>query len=392
MPRKAPLQVVHSQPVWLPQTQPWLYNLVRHLPESDVVSHVACDRTQNLDQFSVPRLHARTTEATAPLWNHRFLHQFQAWAANRYLARLGRRVGAQVVHSHFGHIGWLDLPAVRRIGARHVVSFYGFEIGRLPKDEPVWRERYAEMFSKVELVTCQGPYMAQSVIELGCPRHKMRIHRLGIETEQIRYRPRQWKIGRPLRVLVAASFVEKKGIPSALAALAKIRRDVSLEVTIIGDARPEPASKLEKRRILEAINAGGLEQNVRLLGFQPYNAMLDEAYRAHIFLSPSVTAADGDTEGGTVLAIIEMVATGMPVISTRHCDIPALIEHGRTGLLADERDIDGIAECLRWLIRNPDQWEAMTDSARKHVDREYNAAIQGAELARLYADVVSPRP
>ena len=392
MPRKAPLQVVHSQPVWLPQTQPWLYTLVRHLPESDVVSHVACERTQNLDQFSVPRLHARTTEATAPLWNHRFLHQFQAWAANRYLARLGRRVGAQVVHSHFGHIGWLDLPAVRRIGARHVVSFYGFEIGRLPKDEPVWRERYDEMFSKVELVTCQGPYMAQSVIELGCPRHKMRIHRLGIETEQIRYRPRQWKIGRPLRVLVAASFVEKKGIPSALAALAKIRRDVSLEVTIIGDARPERASKLEKRRILEAINAGGLEQNVRLLGFQPYNAMLDEAYRNHIFLSPSVTAADGDTEGGTVLAIIEMVATGMPVISTRHCDIPALIEHGRTGLLADERDIDGIAECLRWLIRNPDQWEAMTDSARKHVDREYNAAIQGAELARLYADVVSPRP
>ena len=392
MPRKAPLQVVHSQPVWLPQTQPWLYNLVRHLPESDVVSHVACERTQNLDQFSVPRLHARTTEATAPLWNHRFLHRFQAWAANRYLARLGRRVGAQLVHSHFGHIGWLNLPAVRRIGARHVVSFYGFEIGRLPKDEPVWRERYAEMFSKVELVTCQGPYMAQSVIELGCPRHKMRIHRLGIQTEQIQYRPRRWKIGRPLRVLVAASFVEKKGIPSALAALAKIRRDVSLEVTIIGDARPEPASKLEKRRILEAINAGGLEQNVRLLGFQPYNAMLDEAYRNHIFLSPSVTAADGDTEGGTVLAIIEMVATGMPVISTRHCDIPALIEHGRTGLLADERDIDGIAECLRWLIRNPDQWEAMTDSARKHVDREYNAAIQGAELARLYADVVSPRP
>src|SRR5262249_60301615 len=119
--------------------------------------------------------------------------------------------------------GGLLRPRAGRMAHAHVVPFSGFEMGGLPKEEPVWRERYAEMFSKVELVTCQGPYMAQSVIELGCPRHKMRIHRLGIETEQIRYRPRQWKIGRPLRVLVAASFVEKKGIPSALAPLPQLR-------------------------------------------------------------------------------------------------------------------------------------------------------------------------
>lgn len=385
------LRVVHSHPVWLPQTQPWLYNLVRHLPESAVLSHIVCERTENLEQFSVPRLHARSRRAAGRLWNHGLLQPLQARIANRFLARLGRQVGAQLVHSHFGNIGWRDLPAIRRIDARHVVSFYGFEIGRLPQREPIWRERYAEMFSKVDLVTCQGPYMAQSVIDLGCPPSKMRTHRLGIETARIRYCPRRWKIGIPLRVLIAASFVEKKGIPSAIAALARIKNDVSLEVTVIGDARPDRASQLEKQRILEAIAAGGLERNVRLLGYQPYDAMLDEAYRNHIFLSPSVTAADGDTEGGTVLAIIEMVATGMPVVSTRHCDIPALLDHGRTGFLADERDVEGIAECLRCLIARPDQWETITDAARKHVDREYNASTQGAELADLYAEVVSPR-
>jgi len=129
---------------------------------------------------------------------------------------------------------------------------------------------------------------------------------------------------------------------------------------------------------------------VRLLGFQPHARMLEEAYRHHVFLSPSVTAADGDTEGGTVLAIIEMVATGLPVVSTRHCDIPALIEHRRTGMLAEERDVDGIAGCLRWLIEHPDKWGAITDAARKRVDQEYNAAVQGTELAALYAAMVSP--
>jgi colanic acid/amylovoran biosynthesis glycosyltransferase len=382
--------VVHSHPVWLPQTEPWLYNLVRYLPEPAVLSHVVCDCTENLDQFSVPRLHARRRQAAGRLWSHRLLQPWQARAANRFLATIGRQVGAQLVHSHFGNIGWQDLPAVRQIAARHVVSFYGFEIGRLPKGEPVWLKRYAEMFSTVDLVTCQGPYMAQSVIDLGCPPDKMRIHPLGIETERIPYQPRQWKPGTPLRVLIAASFVEKKGIPSALAALARIKNDVSLAVTIIGDARSERQSQVEKRRILDAISAGSLESCVRLLGFQPHQTMLDEAYRNHIFLSPSVTASDGDTEGGTVLAVIEMVATGMPVVSTRHCDIPALIEHGRTGMLAEEKDVDGIAEGLRWLIKHPDQWQTITDAARKHVDRKYNAAHQGAALADLYAELVSP--
>ena len=385
-----PVRVVHSHLVWLPQTQPWLYNLVRYLPASAVQSDIVSERAENLEQFHLPRLHVRTRRSGGRLWNHRLLQSWRSRASTRFLVTRGQQVGAQVVHSHFGNIGWQDLAAVRTLKARHVVSFYGFDIGRLPKAEPVWRERYAELFSQVDMVTTQGPYMAQSVIDLGCPRDKMHVHRLGIETEQIPYVPRQWKPGTPLRVLIAAGFVEKKGIPSAVGALARLKDEVPVEITIIGDARPDRASQLEKQRIMEAIAAAGLERRVRLLGFQPHARMLEEAYRHHVFLSPSVTAADGDTEGGTVLAIIEMVATGLPVVSTRHCDIPALIEHRRTGMLAEERDIDGIAGCLRWLIEHPDKWSTITDAARKRVDREYNAAVQGAELAGLYAALVSP--
>jgi hypothetical protein len=52
-----PLRVLHSHPTWLPQTQPRLYNLVRHLPETTVESHVVVERTENLEQFSIPRPH-----------------------------------------------------------------------------------------------------------------------------------------------------------------------------------------------------------------------------------------------------------------------------------------------------------------------------------------------
>ena len=62
-----------------------------------------------------------------------------------------------------------------------------------------------------------------------------------------------------------------------------------------------------------------------------------------VFLAPSVTASNGDTEGGAPVAIIEMAASGMPIVSTRHCDIPSVVLDGVTGLLAAERDSEGLA-------------------------------------------------
>ena len=378
-----PVRVVHSHPVWLPQTQPWLYNLVRHLPASAVQSDIVCERTENLAQFCLPRLHVRTSRSGGRLWNHRLLQSWQSRAFTRFLIARGQQAGAQVVHSHFGNIGWQDLAAVRAIKARHVVSFYGFEIGRLPKAEPVWRERYAELFSQVDMVTTQGPYMAQSVIDLGCPKDKMRVHRLGIESEQIPYVARQWKPGTSFRVLIAAGFVEKKGIPLAVGALARIKDEVPLEITIIGDAdRPCFTAR-------ETTDHGG-----------DCSSRPRKPSAAPRFPAPRQNAGGGLStsrfpvaerhrrrrryRGWTVLAIIEMVATGLPVVSTRHCDIPARIEHRRTGMLAEERDIEGIADCLRWLIQHPRAWSTITDAARRRVDGEYNVTRQGAELAGLY--------
>ena len=125
-----------------------------------------------------------------------------------------------------------------------------------------------------------------------------------------------------------------------------------------------------------------------MLGYQPYSVLLREAYKNHIFLSPSVTAHDGDTEGGAPVILIELSATGMPIVSSFHCDIPEVIPHRKSGLLTKERDVDGLAENLLWYINNPEKWEPMTRFGRAHVERNYSAARQGVALAALYADLV----
>ena len=48
--------VMHSFPIWLPQTQTWMYNQVKYLPDNIEV-HVVCEKTEHLDQFYLPNIH-----------------------------------------------------------------------------------------------------------------------------------------------------------------------------------------------------------------------------------------------------------------------------------------------------------------------------------------------
>jgi colanic acid/amylovoran biosynthesis glycosyltransferase len=215
----------------------------------------------------------------------------------------------------------------------------------------------------------------------------MRVHHLGVDLSLLRFQPRQWRQGEPVRVLLAASFREKKGLTYALEALARFRTVTDVEITIIGDAGPEEDSRREKNRILDVISRNGLGPCTSLLGYQPHQVLLQEAYRQHVFLSPSVTASTGDTEGGAPVTILEMAATGMPVVSTTHCDIPGLFPATARRLLAEERDVEGLANHLRWLVEHPEDWIALVESTRTWIEQEFDANVQGERLADLYREV-----
>ncbi len=295
-----------------------------------------------------------------------------------------------ILHSHFGNMGWYDLPMVERHSLKQVVTFYGLDVNMLPAQHPVWRTRYQELFSSADLFLCEGPYMAGSLVALGCPEEKVRIHRLGVAVEDIDYQPRILKDSDPLRVLIAGAFREKKGIPYALLAVGQLRRKgIDVRVTVIGGSRGFKREEDEKNRIQDALEQYDLHSVTRMLGFQPHDKMMEEAYEHHIFLSPSVTAADGDTEGGAPVTIIEMAASGIPVVSTRHCDIPQVILDGRTGWLAKERDVDGLVTHLRWLLEHPQEWQTFTRQGRQHIEENFDLRTQAHRLGQIYQSLAN---
>ena len=371
--------VVHSLPRWLPLTATWLYTQVRRLP-LDIESHIVCDSTENLDQFRIPNLHRRRN----PRDSFHYVRKLWHPRPSKVLGRVARRHGARLLHSHWGDAAWGDLADARRLLVPQVATFYGKDVNYMPASNPLWRNRYRELFASVALVLCEGPHMADRIVALGCAKERVAVHHLGVDVERIAFQPRRWAGGK-LRALLAGSFREKKGFPDALQALGRLLQDgLDVEVTVIGDASADPRSQPEKERILESIRRGGLHDRVRLLGYQPHEVFLREAYSHHLFISPSRTANDGDTEGGAPVTLIEVAASGMPIVSTRHCDIPMVVLDGRTGLLADEGDVEGLHRHLRRWVDRPADWETMLEAGRRHIEAEFSAAIQAERLASIY--------
>jgi colanic acid/amylovoran biosynthesis glycosyltransferase len=269
-----------------------------------------------------------------------------------------------------------------------VTTFYGWDMSLLPKKHRYWRRRYMRLFAEGEMFLLEGSHMAQRLIDLGCPSGKVRVHRLGVDLEKIDFIPRVLAPGEPVRVLMAASVQEKKGTRYAVEAFARAcQRLPNLQLTLIGGARTR-----EELAILadcqEIVRRENVSDKVRFLGYVPYPEYLSEMRRAHLFLAPSVTARNGDTEGGAPVASIEASAGGMPVLSTFHCDIPEVVLNGVSGLLVPERDVDALTKALLEIASSPEVWTAFGRAGREHIEREYNIKLQMRKQEELYSELM----
>jgi glycosyltransferase involved in cell wall biosynthesis len=151
-------------------------------------------------------------------------------------------------------------------------------------------------------------------------------------------------------------------------------RGVRLDCSLVGDGP-------ERSAVEAAIAAAGLERQVRLLGSLPQQAMQAVLDRSDVMVLPSIVTADGMMDGIPV-ALMEAMATELPVVATRVSGIPELVEHERTGLLVDEKDGRALAGALERLHRDPALARRLGTAGRTHVLERFNLVTN---VRRLYA-------
>ena len=336
--------VVHLVETYLGRSEIFIHNYVAsHVGWAPVV---LCKFTANAAEFPVLRQLVVPAPVTKrdPAW---WLNGAVGVATGRSLwhrqaEEVLRGVRSQVIHAHFGQMGFLALPLKRALGVPLVTTFYGYDMSVLPH-LPRWAARLARLFREGDLFLAEGPCMQQRLIELGAPAEKIRIQRIAIHPERYpAWQPN--RAGVPV-VLFVGRFTEKKGLLDALAAVRDVvRRGQSVRFRIVGDGPLRTA-------VEQFVAANGMAGYVEFLGMQPHPEVIRELVAANVCSPPSRTASNGDTEGGAPTIILEAQAVGVPIVTTQHADIPNVAPAGPGVFLSPEGEVPPLAENLWQALR-----------------------------------------
>jgi len=255
--------------------------------------------------------------------------------------------------------------------AKVVVIFHGYDVsGYVAKNG--W-DIYRNMAPNIDLGICVTQRWSE-LIKRETKMANVVTHHLGVRCHDMPH----WKGagGQAFSILFVGRMTEKKGFRHLIAAAAILRaRNVSLRVHAIGDG-PDLVSYKEE------VAKHGLSDAFTFHGARSHGFVLDLMSKADCLVAPSVTAEGGDQEGIPVV-LMEAMAIGTPVISTRHSGIPELIEAETSGLLTDEKDDSGLADCVERLARNPSVRTELSNRARARVRESFDAEKQNRRLFEM---------
>jgi colanic acid/amylovoran biosynthesis glycosyltransferase len=183
----------------------------------------------------------------------------------------------------------------------------------------------------------------------------------------------------PFLVLYVGRLVPYKGCDYLLRAMALVQREhPKARLVVIGDGEFRP----ELERLNQELAVG-----CEFMGEQTQERIRWWLERARVFCASSVTLSDGMSEAfGNVFS--EAQSMGVPVVSFRHGGIPETMCDGVTGLLANERDVDGLSAHLKRYLQDDGFWWHSREEGMRWVRESFDVRAQTAKLEVLYDKVI----
>lgn len=272
------------------------------------------------------------------------------------LTRFLRREEVDAVLAEYGPTAVSVMQACSISGVPLVTQFHGYDAYR----ESLileFGDDYKKLFSLSSAVVGVSKDMCSRLQAMGASERQLFHNACGADIPHN-------TVSRPGfgggRFLMVGRLVEKKApLVSLLAFSRLVREEPGVSLEIIGDG-PQKGACLQLCRALE------IESNVTFSGAREHSYVLTAMASADCFIQHSVRAPDGDCEG-TPVGVLEALGLGLPVVATRHGGIVDIVDEGRTGLLVDEYDADGMFEALLEITRDPDKARSMGEKARESV-------------------------
>lgn len=188
------------------------------------------------------------------------------------------------------------------------------------------------------------------------------------------------------RIVSVGRYVEKKGFGDLIEACRILRdRGMSFECDIIGGGPLEAV-------LSEQIAAAELHDRVRLLGPRAQGEVRESLARAQVFALACVPDSDGGSDNLPTV-IMEAMASGVPVVSTRLAGVPEMIAEGEDGFLTAPHEPVAFADALEKVLRDPELANRCGQRGRSSAVARFSLENTTRELKHLlvrHAPVIPP--
>jgi len=182
-----------------------------------------------------------------------------------------------------------------------------------------------------------------------------------------------WKIP---SILFLGNISIAKGVEDLIEAAARLT--VPYRLVLVGADDPEGMTTRLKARAAELC----IDRHIVFAG--PAYGMDKHQYlrEADIFVLPSHAE-------GLPMSLLEAMASGLAVLSTRVGAIPSVLTHEENGLLVDARDVRGLSAALERLLRDERLRKHLASNAQQLARTHYSVERTAAELMNVYRRVTT---
>lgn len=297
-------------------------------------------------------------------------------------ARLAGAGSFDVVHAFWPlpH-GVLGLAARWRGGVPLVSTFFGVELTWVRNQLPFLGPLVRAIIRRSDAVTAISSHTAAEIRRLdpGADVVTIPFGAAYAGTAAMGPHRREPRGAGPFRILFVGRLVERKGVDLLVRAVALLRGDHPVQLTIVGDGPERP-------RLEGLADELDLRGDVRFAGSVSAEEVRTLYRTSDAFVLPAVQDAKGDVEGlGVVL--LEALTHGLPVVASRSGGIPDIVIDGETGLLVPSGDVQALADAIRRLMNDPELARELAENGGRHVDAHFSWERIIDSLEALYRRV-----
>ena len=349
-PQEQKMKIIHFVENYIQVTETFIYNFITKSAQYGEVAIVTF-QVIHQDHFPLPgnvRIYeipsdpvlARKDLAKLPwmLWQR--LTGRHIWY--KEFSKIIAAFGPDLIHCHFGVTGVFLTDFLRHEKRKipFITNFYGYDASELPRRDPVYAAGLTRLWQDSSLVLSEGPVMSLRLQQLGAPASITRLSPIIVDGSKYPVRPNEDQaLKSPIRFLLIGRFVEKKGFHLFLEAIGRIQHELPDFMIILVGSGP----MMETYQ--QIIAHHGLGSKVSFEGMKPLSACIQYMLSSDVLVHPSVTAQNGDSEGGAPTILIEAQLVGIPVIASTHADIPFVM--GYDDFLAEEGNVDDLSRVIK---------------------------------------------